>query len=321
MATIKEVAKLAGVGVGTVSRVINKSGSVSKENYEKVVNAIESIGFIPNQIARNFKTQRTNSVALLLPTICHPFFSKLAYYIEKYFAEKGSKLIIVDTQGYKEKEIRMLNMTKANQVDGIIFVTQHTHENIPENIPLVSIDAHISESVPFITSENYQGTLSALEYMYATGSRKIGCICGMPTVKSEVEKRIDAYNDFVKKYELESRLFVSNFGHGEELNVVTEFLDKNEDIDGLFLGSDQLANCAYSVLLERGKNMPEDIQIFGFDGALSDWVSYPKISTVVQNIKEIALEVSKLLNNRIEKKPFVKQKIIPVKMFFGSTTR
>ena len=105
MSSVKDVAVLAGVAVGTVSRVINNSGAVKPATREKVNAAIKQLNYIPNEVARNFKMQKSKMVALLLPSIWHPFFSELAYYIEDELDREGFKLMLCNSGGKPEKKL------------------------------------------------------------------------------------------------------------------------------------------------------------------------------------------------------------------------
>ncbi|NLM14123.1 MAG: LacI family transcriptional regulator, partial [Epulopiscium sp.] len=112
MASIKDVAKLAGVGVGTVSRVINNNKSVSDATREKVKWAIEQLDYVPNEVARNFKKQSSQLVGMMIPTIAHPYFSKLVFYVESELYKHGYKLLICNSETEKEKELQYIEMLK-----------------------------------------------------------------------------------------------------------------------------------------------------------------------------------------------------------------
>jgi len=155
MVTLKDVARLADVGIGTVSRVINNNGSVKAETKERVLKAIDDLNYVPNEVARNFKMQASKMVGLMLPSIWHPFFSKLTYYIEDELNLFGYKLLLCNSNTDRNKEIQYLSMLKRNQVAGIITVSYHdyyAHERL--NLPIVSIDRFISELIPHISSDN-----------------------------------------------------------------------------------------------------------------------------------------------------------------------
>ena len=119
MVQIKDVAKRAGCGTSTVSRVLNNSGYVSKETRERIERAIKELKYVPNQMGRNLKRLSSHLVALFVPTISHPFFSKIAYYIENYLYKYGFRMIIVSSQDNKEKEVKLLDMIKINKLMGL----------------------------------------------------------------------------------------------------------------------------------------------------------------------------------------------------------
>ncbi len=141
MTSIKDIAQIAGVAVGTVSRVINNSGPVKLETRRKVEEVIRQMNYVPNEVARNFKMQKSKMVALLLPSIWHPFFSELAYYIEDELDQSGFKLMLCNSGGKPEKELYYLDMLRQNKVAGIVGITYNDIENsVGPEIPMVSID-------------------------------------------------------------------------------------------------------------------------------------------------------------------------------------
>lgn len=321
MATIKDVAKEAGVGVGTASRALNGTGFVSPESKAKIDRAVARLGFVPNQIARSFKTQCTMAAAMLIPTILHPFFSKIIFYAEKELSERGYRLIVVNSEDDKSKELKMLEMIRQSRVDGIIFITHHVHENIDASLPIVSVDRHIGGGVPFVTSDNYDASRRAVEYLFERGAKKVGCVCGATPVESEVQQRYKAYLDAVTERGAEPMLMVKSFHHGEEMEVMKEFMSRYPDIDGLFTGSDMLANAAYHNATMAGKNVPRDLQIVGFDGVLSEWSPHPQLTTVEQDVQQMAREVVDILFRRMRGDVFEPRIIIPARLKVGETTR
>jgi LacI family transcriptional regulator len=176
MATIKDVAKLAGVGLGTASRVINKSGYVSEETKKKVEDAIKKLGYVPNETARAFVTQDNKIVALFLPSIHHAFFSELAYYIEDELDNRGYNMMLCNSSSHMEKELKYINMLKQNKVSGIIGISYNRIENeINNSMPIVLVDRHIGE-IPYVSSDNYGGGKMALQVLKDSGCRHVAYI-------------------------------------------------------------------------------------------------------------------------------------------------
>ena len=161
MANIKDVASKAGVGIATVSRVINNSGYVKKETREKVERVIKEIEYIPNEIARSMTLQKNKIVAFILPNITHLFFGELSYYVEQELFEHGYKLMICNSSEQIAKEIVYLEMLKNNRVDAVILLTNNDVESlIDKNKPVVSFDRKFKD-VPFVASDNYRGGVMA----------------------------------------------------------------------------------------------------------------------------------------------------------------
>ncbi len=203
MASIKDVAKLAGVGLGTASRVINNKGSVKPETREKVLRAIRELNYTPNEVARSFKNQSTKLVGLLIPTIWHPFFSELAYYIENELHKNDYKLLLCNSDADKSKEQAYIDMLQRQQVAGIITISySDLHLNEETQLPFVSIDRYLSEKIPHVAADNYQGGILAAEALIKGGAKKIGYMGGEPAFKSSVSDRKFALVDTARKYDV-----------------------------------------------------------------------------------------------------------------------
>lgn len=320
MVSVKDVAKLAGVGLGTVSRVINNTGSVSQETREKVLKAVADLNYVPNEVARNFKMQATKLVGLMLPTISHPFFSKLAYYIEKELYINGYKLLLCNSDTDRSKEIQYLQMLKQNQVAGLITISYHdyyAHEQI--NLPIVTIDRFISELIPHIASDNYQGGKLATEALLKGGAKKIAYVGGEPIFRSSVSDRKHALIDVANINQVPYVVYEAI--DQSELDVAKGFLAKYPDVDGIFTSTDLFAAAMIREIQKSGKKVPQDIQVIGFDGIQTDDYFSPYLSTVVQPIEAISRESVKLLIGLINEEDVPKETILPVFFRQGETSR
>lgn len=321
MVSIKMVAKKAGVGISTVSRVLNNSGYVSEETKEKVLSAIKELDYVPNQLGRNLKTQKSNMIALFVPTIFHTFFSKVAYYLENYLYQKGYKLIIVNSQGNKKKELELIQMARNGLVEGIIFITNHYYsEDTFNGINVVTFDRRIA-NMPCITSNNYDASFKAFEYLYKSGCRKIAYLGGTTESISETTRRHDAYVDFTNKYRLNKYEFFGEVLHGDEYDVAKVFFKENLDVDGVFCQSDAFAISSYQVLHNLyGKSIPEDIKIIGYDGIVQEFVPGVTFTVIRQDIEKISKTIVDTLLDEINGKRTKKYVIIPTEFVEGNTT-
>ncbi len=321
MATIKDVARAAGVGVGTASRALSGNGSVSEEAKAKIEEAAKELGFVPNQLARNFKKQSTACVAIIVPTVCHPFFSAMVLCCEEELYRRGYRLIVVNSQNDQTKETRMLEMIRQQRVDGIILITHYEHGEIDPALPIVSIDRHVGAGFPYVTSNNYEMSRKAVEELYARGAKNVGGVFGATAVESETGQRFCAYSEVVREHGEKERLLVKNFRHGEEMQVLEEYFARYPETDGLFTGSDMLASAAYHTAVRRGVRVPDRLQIIGFDGVLDAWEPYPKFATVRQDVPAMAKCAVELLLARIRREEVPARTEVPAFLQEGDTLR
>lgn len=322
MASIKDVANLAGVAVGTVSRVINNSGAVKPVTRKKVEKAIQELNYIPNEVARNFKMQKSKMVALLLPSIWNPFFSELAYYIEDELDREGFKLMLCNSGGKPDKELYYLDMLRQNKVAGIVGITYNDIENsVSNHIPIVSIDRHFNKKITCVTSDNYEGGRLAFRELVKAGARKPAFIGSITSVFSETMNRREGFiheaqisgNDYVI-YEKPDPIVEDNA-------YFNEFFDKHSDVDGIFAITDLLAANYIERARQKDIRVPEDVKVIGYDGIQDNPYFHPILSTIRQPVEEMARTAIRLLFNKIEGLPLEKQVYrIPVIFKQGETT-
>ena len=248
--TIKDVAKEAGVGIGTVSRVINNEKAVGEKTRKKVVEAMKTLKYSPNNMASQLRKNETRIIALLVPVISHPFFAKLAYYIEDEADKFGYSVILVSSQQRVEKETEIISRIKHKKVDGAVFVTHYIHnEEELKGCPIISIDRFLGDDIPYVTSDNYESTKKAIEYMIERGAKSVGYIGSKPIVGSEVMERERAYRDVMLEHNMPLRIVNEVMQHGDEQRVVSDFIEKYADV--LQVGARNMQN--FDLLKEMGK--------------------------------------------------------------------
>lgn len=315
MASILDVAKVAGVSKSTVSRYIN-NGYVSKEVRIKIEDAIKELNYKTNLIGTMFKNNSTKTIALCVPLVSHPFFSLMIQAIENEAHLNGYKLLITGSANDVEREKSFINLLIHNQVDGIIFITHNHYDFFDSSLPVVTIDRHFGKNVPCITSDNYDATYQALTFLYKVkGRKKIGFLGGRPQVKSEVSKRYDAYCDFIKENNLSPYVYYEDFRHGEEISRSYEFNEKYPDIDALFATSDAFGFAFYRIMQEKNKN----IDIITYDGCMNNWIQTPTFTCIKQNIEEMAKVTVDVLLKRINKEKVEKLYKIKSTFVIGET--
>lgn len=319
--TIKDVAKYAGVGVGTVSRVINNEKAVGAKTRKKVLEAIEALGYSRNNMAFRLRKNETRIIALLVPVVNHPFFAKLAYYVEDEASKFGYSVILVSSQQRVDKEAEIIKKITHREVDGAVFVTHYMHEEEDlKNCPIVSIDREFGENIPYVTSDNYDSTKKAIKYMIERGAQRVGFIGSKPLVASEVLERERAYLDVMAEYSMPPRMVNEAMQHGEETVVVADFMERYPDVDGVFVSGYTLSQVFYESAIEHGKKIPDDLQIVSYDGIFRQW-GISNMTSVEQPVEEMARQVVRLLVKKIHGEETCQRTVLKTKFVLGTTTK
>ena len=319
--TIKDVAKHAGVGIGTVSRVINNEKAVGEQTRQKVIESMKSLNYSPNNMASQLRKNETRIIALLVPVVNHPFFAKLAYYVEDEADRFGYSTILVSSQQRVEKEAEIISRIKHKKVDGAVFVTHYIHEEEDlKDCPIISIDRVLGRDIPYVTSDNYESTKKAIKYMIERGAKRVGFIGSKPLVDSEVLERERAYLDVMAEYNMPVCMVNDVMQHGEETVVVANFMEKYADVDGVFVSGYTLSQVFYEAAIELGKKIPDDLQIISYDGIFKQW-SISNMTSVEQPIEEMARQVVRLLIKKIHGEETCTRTVLKTKFVLGTTTK
>ncbi|GKV69243.1 LacI family transcriptional regulator [Sporosarcina sp. NCCP-2716] len=293
MATIKDVSKLAGVSVATVSRYLNKNGYVSKEAELAIAEVIEKLNYRPNTIARSLAGKKTATVGLMVPDILNPFFPELARAIEDAANTYGYTVMLCNTDNDPAKEQRYIETLLHKQVDGIIISSYtiqpgHLSGLQKAGIPVVLLDnVFSSDSVVSLTVENKRGGELAAEHLLELGCRKIAHICGPLSITSSRDRTagfeaVSAGTDWFTP----SLIGYSDFTVSGGYRTMKKLLADHPDLDGVFASNDLMAAGALKALSEAGRCVPEDVKVIGFDGIGLEMLS-PELSTIAQPIYEL----------------------------------
>ncbi|MCP1640149.1 LacI family DNA-binding transcriptional regulator [Streptococcus gallinaceus] len=320
--TMKDVARLAGVSVGTVSRVINGKSDLKPTTLNKVNLAIEELNYIPDIYARGMKTSKTDTVALILPSIWHPFFSEFAFFVETALSEVNYKLLLCNTNGAK-KDLEYLTMLQQNKVDGIIAITYNPIEDyLASDIPFVSIDRSYTEkSIAWIASDNKKGGQLAAEKLMEKGCQYLAFVGSHNSTSNDTKNRRIYFEKTVRQAGENCFIFDLEEPYGDFQVELEKFLRDNPKIDGIFAVNDFKALDTIAVLEKIGKNVPDDVQIIGYDGIrYGEDRDYP-LSTIKQPLEEMAQTAVKVLLAIIEGKPHESQVILPISYIEGKTTK
>lgn len=289
--TMKDVAKEAGVSLGTVSKVFN--GIAVGESYRiRVEEAAKKLGYQVNQYARGLKTNRTNCVALLVPSLTHPYFALLSHEITRALAQRNYRTMLFITDFDPQAEQSCLQMLRQNKVDGAIGLTCNPELVFDESLPFVSIDRYFGAGIPCVASDNFGGGAMAARKLAELGCKRLAFIRTASPVPGETDKRRQGFEVYCRQHALDYEI-LELIGGREEDPRFRSFLEEHLDseglaFDGIFCGTDYMACVIRDHLKELGIRVPEQVQIIGFDGLkrFEDRKYY--CSTIVQPVEAIA---------------------------------
>ncbi len=320
--TMADVAREAGVALGTVSRVVNGE-QVGEEFREKVNAAIQQLGYQYNTSGRALRTDRTNTIALIIPNTINPYFALLVNHINIALEKRNYRMMLCFSEYDRDREAEFIRMARQNRVDGIIALSYNPRLEIPEGIPFVTIDRFFSSSVPCVAADNFGGGRLAAVKLKELGCTRVAFMRIGSTITNEPSKRRDGFISACVELNLPFDQIALEDGQPYEEFV--KFLIRNTAkgklaFDGLFVGTDSLAWQIIQTLKQMGIRVPEDVQVIGFDGIRMFGDQEPVLSTIVQPAQEIAETcVSMVLSGHMSNVPSLV--CLPVAYAAGGTTR
>lgn len=323
MATMKDVAQRAGVGVGTVSRVINRVPGVKESTLIKVNQAIKELNYIPDEYARGLKTKSSRTIALILPSVWYPFFSEFAYYVEKRLDKEDYKLLLCNSNDNPTEEAKYIKMLKQNKIDAIIAITYSDIEQyIYSNIPFVSLDRYFDKKVSYVTSDNYEGGKLAARKLLEHGARSLAYVGSHSKYPNGTMLRRDGFRDYLENIGIDYKEIFLQEPVNDFTPYILEMLKVHPKIDGIFCHTDSLLLKLRKILNQYGYRVPEDIQLIGFDGMNLSSDLPLGISTIAQPVEQLANGAVDLVLRKIAD-PSLKNeaKMYPVKYVDGNTTK
>ena len=322
MATLKDIAQRAGVTATTVSRVINNRGYISEGTRKKVYAAMEEMHYQPNELARAFSKQYTNTIGLIVPHISHPFFIKVISNLESSAAEKGFKLLLCNSKEQPEKEQDYLDMCMSNRVAGIVLCSKYvqTREFRKMNIPVVNLERGGDDDTISVQCDNYQGGKLAAEHLIECGCQHIVCLRG-PMKFSSGQQRYQGYEDVCRKYGRKAVWIDCDYDYDAGLAAAEELIRRYPDTDGILASNDMAAMAVYKVLHQNGRRVPEDVQLVGFDNIEFSRRMTPELTTISQPIEEMGKLAVQMIIHHGEEISYQKENIFDVELIRRQTTK
>ncbi len=318
--TLEEVAARAGVGRGTVSRVVNGSPQVSPKAREAVTAAIEELGYVPNRAARTLVTQRTDSVALVVSEsedrlFGEPFFASIIRGVSAVLAEESLQLwlALASSPGDRRRVERHLT---SQYIDGVLLLSLHDEDPLPallrdRGVPTVLggrparmlAAGASSDDGPdcYVDVDNAGGARLAVTHLIRSGRRRIAAVAG-PQDMGVGLTRLTGYRDALADAGMpvdESLIGYGDFSEASGAAAMRGLLDHRADLDGVFVASDLMAAGALRALREGGRAVPADVAVVGFEDSAIASQTDPPLTTVHQPVERMGREMARLLVNQI----------------------
>ncbi|MGC5029057.1 LacI family DNA-binding transcriptional regulator [Micromonospora sp. DT229] len=303
--TLEAVARRAGVSRATVSRVVNGSTTVAEPIREAVRQAVAELGYVPNLAARTLVTQRTDSIALVMPEEATRVFSDDQVFpgIIRGAAqelEAADKQLVLMLAGSPAGHERVERYTTGRHVDGVLFASLHGADPLPARLAALGIPVVCSgrpldgADVPYVDVDQVGGVTKAIRHLIDRGRRRIATIAGPQDMVAGIE-RLAGYRDTMAAAGLPQMVAVGDFTRESGAAAMRELLTDHPDLDAVFAASDLMAHAALRALREAGRRVPEDVAVIGFDDIETAAYTEPPLTTVRQPIVELGRQGTRLL--------------------------
>jgi DNA-binding LacI/PurR family transcriptional regulator len=307
--TLEQVAERAGVSRATVSRVVNGSPTVTPAIRESVEQAIAELGYVPNQAARSLVTQRTDSIALILPETEFRVFSEdqaIPGFIRgvSQELEAADKQLVLMVGGSPSAHDRIERYALARHVDGVIIASMHGADPLPNalyrmGIPVLCGGRPLGRSqVPYVETDSVGGARIAVRHLLQSGRTRIATVAGPQDMVAGID-RLTGYREELRDSDRRSIVAVGDFTRESGAVAMRQLLADDPQLDAVFVASDLMAFGALTALKEAGRRVPDDVAVVGFDDVEQSRYVEPPLTTVRQPIigqgREMARQLLRLV--------------------------
>lgn len=300
--TIFEVAKRAGVSIGTVSRVINNRDRVSPQTRERVLAAIRELDYHANAHARALAQQRTSTLGLVIPQVNDPFFYQIVRGVEEAASGANYSLLIASQSRVPASEHRYLHLFRRGHVDAMVLVAieirvHEVQEIIRQGIPVVLVQLDIEGTVPTFLTDNYGGARAMAEHLVLKHQyRRIAYITGTDHT-SDSRERLRGLRDVLQEHGLtlpSEYVVPGDYLRTSGYRAMQQLLDLPTPPEAVFAANDQMAVDAMLAIRDRGLHVPDDVAVVGFDDIpMASYVS-PPLTTVHQPVYELGWHAARM---------------------------
>lgn len=307
-ATMKDVAKAAGVSTATVSRTLMNPEKVSAQTRQKVENAVLEVGYFPHNLPRNLKRNESKTILVIVPDIGDPFFIDIVCGIEETAAQHGYLVLIGDCKHQQKQEHTFINLIITKQIDGMVLLgsnipfdaSREEQRNLP---PMVMANEFAPDlELPTVHIDNLTSSFNATHYLQQLGHQRIACITG-PESMPLCQYRLQGYIQAMRRTGCairEDYILRGDFTHESGAKCVQQLLSLSEPPTAIFCHSDIMAIGAIWQAKKMGLTLPQDLSIVGFDNLTQAKYCTPPLTTVEQPRFEIGRQAMLLLLEQLQ---------------------
>lgn len=304
MAKISDVAKLAGLSVSTVSRVINNQKYVTEEKRNAVLKAMEELNYQPSTAARQLRGQSSKILGVIVPRITNPFFSYLVDEIQRIAYQNDFQIMIFQSNEDTEKELSFLNLLSQKQIDGIIMCAIENSEEVIQSYtkygPIVLCNETFeNDHLPTVSLNQAEGAYLGTKYLLSKGHREIAyCTGGIFDEDGKNKERNAGFSKAMKEFKLAPNsewLFVDQHTIDDGKQIARKIFSMSERPDAIFTGSDEVAAGLIVEATKLGMKVPQELAVLGFDDQPLAELTTPSITTVRQPINELGKQTVELM--------------------------
>lgn len=329
MASMKDVAAIAGVSVSTVSRVINNALPVDARTRKLVEKAIEEVNYRPHLLASGLRTKSGNLIGLAVPEIAHASFDHFIKHVEEYARANRYGLILGDIRNDPGSEADFIDQLIRRNVDGIIFIRVSDDSRALEmlnrtTIPYVVLDRGASTATaPTVVMDNYDVGRLAAEHLIVQGHRDVACVTG-PLNVSLCRERLDGFTQTLSAAGLRllrDSIHESDFQFDSGVELVPIILERNPSVTAIWTQNDLMAIGIIAGLKDHDVNVPEDISVIGVDDIAACRMLRPQLTTIKQPFRAMSRAAVELLLRESARGERITEKIvIPTELVIRQST-
>ena len=333
--TIKDIARLCGVGVSTVSRAINNHPDINEETKQMILETIRKYNFVPNNSAKNLRRAESKTIAVLVKGISNPFFADMIQVFEREINRNKYSLVLQHVEEEEDEVEVAIQLEKEKRLKGIIFLgglSSHTDEELDQiSVPFVisTVAApRLKKYYASVTVEDEKESFRMTEYLLSCGHEKIALLAAARKDASIGLMRLEGYRKALEKHGIPFDETLVQYAEGEPTYsmesgyaMTRRLMESGKEFTCIYAISDSIAVGACKALFDAGKKIPDDCSVASFDGLPLAEYYEPSITTMRQPRKEMAEASIKLLFDLMRKKTVEKRLVYEAELVIGQSTK